>query len=320
MYDRLIDEYLEDVTRNMGPRQKREVEKELRTHIMDSADALAAERKTVVDDVIISDVIRNMMPASKLAEMYPTPGAYKQMRRLRNVFLVLGGIAAVFLLVAGVLWLAFPYTLDTFPIATTLSIVGVLALAIIVFILFCMAVMFFYEAMFKVPPYEVRSKRRDKSIDHSSSPPAVFIGICITIVLLVLLNLFWSRVPFPASFGTTPHLIPLLSSNFAVFLPWINLLGFLTIAMWLIILVVGKKWFSSLMKAILSAGNVIMNIWMLSMFPFNPELSSGIQSGIKVLLAVVIILTLVGIASDLWKAARLLLSNRATIDQNGGIK
>ena len=253
MYDRLIDEYLEEVTRNMGPRQKREVEKELRTHIMDSADALAAERKTPVDDAIISEVIRNMMPASKLAELYPTPGTFRQMRRLRNVILVLGGIAAVFLLVAGVLWLAFPYTLNTFPVTAILSIVGVLALAIIVFILFCMAVMFFYEAMFKVPPYEARSKRRDKSIDYASSPPSVFIGICVTIVLLALLNLFWSRVPFPASFGTTSHMVPLLSSNFAGFLPWFNLLGFLNIAVWLLFLVVRKKWFSSLMKAILNA-------------------------------------------------------------------
>ncbi len=76
MYDRLIDEYLEEVTRNMGPRQKREVEKELRTHIMDSADALAMERKTMVDDAIVREVISNMMPASKLAGLYPTPGTF----------------------------------------------------------------------------------------------------------------------------------------------------------------------------------------------------------------------------------------------------
>ena len=301
----------------MGPRQKREVEKELRTHIMDSADALAAERNTTIDDAIISEVISNMMPASKLAELYPTPGTFRQMRRLRNVILVMGGIVAVFLLVASVLWLAFPYTLDTFPVVAVLSIVGVLALAIIVFILFCMAVMFFYEAMFKVPPYEARSKRRDKSIDYSSSPPGVFIGIGVTIVLLVLLNIFWSRIPFPASFGATSHMVPLLSSNFAGFLPWFNLLGFLNIGVWLLFLIVRKKWFSSLMKAILNVGNAMMNFWILSVFPFNPELSAGIQSGIRVLLAVLIILALVGAASKLWKTARLLLLNKATINQNG---
>ena len=317
MYDRLIDEYLEKVTRNMGPRQKREVEKELRTHIMDSADALATERKTTVDDEIISEVIRNMMPASKLAELYPTPGTFRQMRRLRNVFLVLGSIAAVFLLLAGILWLAFPYTLDTFPVVAVLSIVGVLALAIIVFILFCMAVMFFYEAMFKVPPYEARSKRRDKGIDYASSPPSVFIGICVTIVLLVLLNLFWSRVAFPASFGTASHVVPLLSSNFAGFLPWFNLLGFLNIAVSLLFLVVRKKWFSSLMRAILNVGNAMLNIWILSAFPFNPDLSGGIQNDIRVLLAILVLLMLVGAASKLWKTVRLLLLNTATKDQNG---
>ena len=61
------------------------------------------------------------------------------------------------------------------------------------------------------------------------------------------------------------------------------------------------------MKAILNVGNAMMNFWMLSVFPFNPELSAGYQSGIRVLLAVLIILALVGAASKLWKTARLLL-------------
>ncbi len=316
MYDKLIDEYLGEVTINMSPGQKREVENELRTHILDCADALATERKTTVDDAIIREVIGSMLPASKLAELYPMPGTFRQIKRLRNVFLVLGGIAAVFLFVAGILWLAYPYTLDTFPVVAILSIVGVLALAIIVFILMCMAITFFYEATFKVP-FEARQKRLKKDIDYASSPPAVFIGIVVTIVLLALLNLFWSRVPFPASLGTTPHLVPLLSSNFAVFLPWFNLLGFLNIAVWLLFLVIGKKWFSSLMKAVLNLCNVLINLWMLSVFPFNPELSTGIQSGIKVLLAALIVLMLVGAASNLWKTARLFMSNTATMDHYG---
>ena len=67
---RLIDEYIGEATKNMGTRQRDEVARELRTHIMDNADALAAERKTAVDDAIISEVLAKMGPANRMATMY----------------------------------------------------------------------------------------------------------------------------------------------------------------------------------------------------------------------------------------------------------
>jgi len=317
MYDNLIDEYLGKVTRDMGPGQKTEVENELRTHILDTADALAAERKTTVDDAIISEVIRNMVPASKLAVLYPTPGTFLQMKRLRDAIFGLGGIAAAFLLVAGILWLVSPDTLNTFPATVILSIVGALALIFIVVTLIC-AVMYLYEATLKVP-YEARLKRLEKSISDAGSPLKVFIAIFGTVVWLLLLNLFWPIVPFLASFGTNTHIVPLLSSDFAGFLPWFNLLGILTIAVQLLFLAVRKKWLPSLLEAALTACTAMLHLWVLSVFPFNPVLSAGIQSGIRVLLAVLIMLMLVDAASKLWKTARLFMMNMATIDQKGGI-
>ena len=67
MYDNLIDDYINDVTKDMGAEQRKDVAKELRTHILDSADALAAEKKIPVDDVIVREVISKMGPADRIA-------------------------------------------------------------------------------------------------------------------------------------------------------------------------------------------------------------------------------------------------------------
>ena len=71
MRNDLIKNYINKVTKNMGSKQRDEVFKELTAHILDSADALADEKKVDVDDDIIQEIIRRMGPAEDLAAMYP---------------------------------------------------------------------------------------------------------------------------------------------------------------------------------------------------------------------------------------------------------
>lgn len=71
IYNNIIDKYIKKVTKNMGIKQREEVARELRTHILDSADAIAAEKNVKVDDAIIREVILRMGPASEVADLYP---------------------------------------------------------------------------------------------------------------------------------------------------------------------------------------------------------------------------------------------------------
>lgn len=71
MQSNLINKYINKVTKNMGSKQQEEVSRELRVHILDSADALAEERNVEVDDEIIKEIISRMGPAEDLAAMYP---------------------------------------------------------------------------------------------------------------------------------------------------------------------------------------------------------------------------------------------------------
>ena len=70
-YDNLINEYTSVVTKDMDPKKRDEVAEELKTHILDSAEALAAERNVEIDENIISEVISKMGPAKDLSKMYP---------------------------------------------------------------------------------------------------------------------------------------------------------------------------------------------------------------------------------------------------------
>ena len=66
-----MDDYIKEVTRGMGPDQQKEVAQELKTHILDSADAIAHERNLEVDEEIITEAISRMGTPEKLAKMYP---------------------------------------------------------------------------------------------------------------------------------------------------------------------------------------------------------------------------------------------------------
>ncbi len=132
MNEKLIDDYINEVTKDMGARQRGEVDRELRTHILDSADALAAERKTTVDETIIREVIGKMGPARQVAAMYPTPKTFLEMKELKGMLdaaKVLAGFAVVLVLVAVILMITSPDTLSALPIKIIFQVVGALGIA-----------------------------------------------------------------------------------------------------------------------------------------------------------------------------------------------
>ena len=71
MHEDIINGYIRKVTKDMDPKKREEVAQELKTHILDSAEALATERNSKMDETIVREVITKMGPAEDLAKMYP---------------------------------------------------------------------------------------------------------------------------------------------------------------------------------------------------------------------------------------------------------
>ncbi len=98
----LINKYIKKVTKDMGSDQRNEVGKELEVHILDSADALAAEKNVKVDDAIIRKVILRMGSAEEVASMYPVEKNFsdkaidtlKDIGRFTLIFLIISIVTA----------------------------------------------------------------------------------------------------------------------------------------------------------------------------------------------------------------------------------
>lgn len=309
----LIKEYIDKATEGMGGKQKADVARELKTHILDSADALAAERKVAVDERIVKEVLGKMGPAKKIAAMYPTK---------RTVFghdfgkalLSLAGIAAAFLAVIVILQLVSPDTLKMSisgaspaqdVLSIILSVVFALAIAIVVIAAIFLA-MYVYETNLKTP-YEARLKAFERSLNDVSSPINTAAKIIGTAVWLVLLNMFWARVPFLQSFGDNPAFVPLLTDKFAPFVLYFNIIGVVGIILALAYLAIRQKWIPSLLEALLNLCNALLFIWLLAVFPFNSALSAGPTTLIKFVLAMVVLGCLIATAKQLWDAMRFAL-------------
>jgi DUF4097 and DUF4098 domain-containing protein YvlB len=103
MFDKLIDNYTDRVTKNMGRKQRDDIKKELKSHILDSAEALAAKQDKPVDEETVREVIAKMGPPEEFALTYPAGKKHFMSDRI-----VLAGIAilVVIFVVVGMLWLA----------------------------------------------------------------------------------------------------------------------------------------------------------------------------------------------------------------------
>jgi hypothetical protein len=317
----LIKEYIDKATEGMGGKQKADVARELKTHILDSADALAAERKIPVSESIVREVLGKMGPAKKIAAMYPTKKTIFG-HDFGKALLSLAGIAAAFLAVIVILQLISPDTLKMSisggaqdVLSVILSVVFALAIAIVVIAGIFLA-MYVYETNLKTP-YEARLKAFERSLNDVSSPINTAAKIIGTAIWLVLLNIYWARVPFIQSFGDNPALIPLLTDKFAPFVLYFNVIGVVAILLALAYLAIRQKWIPSLLDALLNLGNALLFIWILAVFPFNSAFTAGPETLIKFVLAMVVLGCLVATAKQLWNAMRFALYG--TLENNDAV-
>ncbi len=300
MYERLIDEYVGKVTKDMSAEQCAEVGRELKSHIYDSAEAIAAKRGMEIDEGIVRDVLSRMMPPEKLAAMYPSKETFLKKSGIWKAVQVLISIAIAFLLVAVIISVVTPEE-AVISVGVILSVVWALALAIVVLVVIFFGI-YLYESRLQLT-YEARLRRLGKSLEYPASPLKIGITIAMSIFGIAAVVLLWPAVPFPADLSTG-RLVPLFTPVFGSFVPYYVLCLMVTIIAQVLYLVLRQKWVPSLLETGLSLVSTLLTVWLLQVFPFNPELSVTIQAGIKVFLALAIIGTLIDAAKKLWQTAR----------------
>lgn len=103
MYNNLIKEYISKVTKNMGSNQRKEVAKELETHILDSAEALATLKNVDTDETIIREVIARMGSPKEVAAMYPTEKTSSD--KVVDILKDMGKVTLHFIIIVAVIWI-----------------------------------------------------------------------------------------------------------------------------------------------------------------------------------------------------------------------
>ena len=163
-------------------------------------------------------------------------------------------------------------------------------------------VIYLYEIRLKVR-YEGKLKEINASLQQPSSPLRVAIITGMNLIFLAMVNLFWTgvRVVVNIAGDKPPEIVPLLSSEFAGILPYLNLLIISTIIANLLYLVIKIKWIPLAMETALSIASAVLLYAVLMVFPFNPDLNSSTLLAIKLSLGFVLVMTLIGAAKNLLK-------------------
>lgn len=306
MYEDTINEYIAEVTKDMGSKQKEDVGRELRTHILDSADALASERNVKINEDIIREVIAKMGTPEKIAALYPSKETLLEKSGFGKVLKILFSLIMAFAIVTVILTIIAPDV--GLPTYITMIVAGSLLLAfgVIAAIFF---VIYLYETRVRIT-YEARLQRLNRKLNDAASPIRIMVCIITTIVWLVIINLFWQVVPFISGFSQDAGMIPLFSEEFARLLPFINLLGIAMMITYLLYLVIPDRWVPSAIETVLTVANALFILWVIRVFPFNQALSTGILLGAKVMLAFIFVMTLYAAARMLWQTIQFILHNK----------
>ena len=144
MYDDLIEKYIREVTKDMGVKQRREVAEELKSHILDSADELATQKKVEVNNNIIKEAISKMGPAKKVAEMYPVEETL--IDKIIFAAKVVGLFTFIFIIITTTFWTILKVYVKTLELTASLTI----GIVITYLILLAIYLIFRFKILFKV--------------------------------------------------------------------------------------------------------------------------------------------------------------------------
>lgn len=308
MYEKIIGEYTDAVTENMGPVQRKEVARELRSHILDSADSIAAGRKMAVSEAIVREAIAKMEPAERMAARYPVKVSFHKAWELVNLLKVLAGIAVVILVAGVILWIEAPGTLAVVPASVFLNVAFTLATALVLIGIIFLAMLVLETRI--GPTYGEQLKQLKKEFHEEGSLLRRGLKIFGLAAGLAVLNLFWTLVPFPVNASSHAPVVPLFTQDFDIFVRIVSLMGLTAIGIQLLYLAAPEKWVPSLLEAMLDAGTAIVFAGMIVVMPFNPALSANMLTGISLLLAFAIAVSLLVAAKGFWRTVLLFLRRK----------
>jgi hypothetical protein len=191
--------------------------------------------------------------------------------------------------------------------STLLYVAVALVTGLIAFGIFAFA-MYMYELKNKVS-FEERARTISISLKKESTIVR-FVGIVLfTAVWSGLIFLFWRNFPMLISFDSGT-LAGLLTEGFSPFALAVVAIAAAIIVVNFLYLTLSDKWVTSALETGVTTGFMLLVFWLIMVFPFNPVLSSTIQTVLYAVMVLVLIACVLGTAFNIWYLMKVIVYGR----------
>ncbi len=246
----LLDKYVEEIGKGLPRRNRLDIEREIRSTLQDMLDERAARAGKPADDEMVRALLKEYGAPAKVAASYGPP-QYLIGPRIFPVFLLVTRIVLAVLLAVSLAGLGLSLArtpggpdvireLGKFGLQLFGALISAFGNIVIVFAIL--------ERVLPASKFEQREEEEEwdpaqlaAEPDPAEVKPAEpIVAILVTVIALVVLNLYPDLVGIGFVSQGRWTTVPALSDAFFRYMPWINLLGVLQIGLNLVLLRRGR--------------------------------------------------------------------------------
>jgi hypothetical protein len=305
MNEKLIDEYLEHAMKVVPPERRDAVKKDMKIRIMEKVIDAASEKKCLVKDDVVADVLKQWPPYKPLkAIAAPAPAKVTVPADLKKALMPLAGLVLAFVILDVAFLLLVPDVAGV-PKADVSAIILAVVFALITAIVVIGAIfasMYMYNNRIK-KSHGYQIEHVEKIMKDAASPVRVGALTVATLVWMAILYLWWRDVTIP-SFDASGTMLRFFSEGFASFVPLILAMGVAMIVVNVLYVIMSAKWVVSLAETMVNAGVMLVFYLMIQSFPFNDAFPQAVKTGIYLLLCLVFLGLAVGVAKNILQTMR----------------
>ena len=241
----ILDRYIEEIGKHLPRRNRSDIQKEIRSTIEDILEDRTSQTGIPLDDHLVQEVLKEYGAPSKVAASY-LPARYLIGPRMYPFFILVLRIVLSVLLTLALVRLGFALFKDPLSWTAFLKILGQHALSFLTAILSAFGnIVLVFAILERAAPasrFEMEEEKWNPSELNSDPDPdkvsrvELIFEVLFTVLGLALFNFFPGFPKFEWISGDTWISIPGFSEAFFQYLPWINVLFLLQLAIDLVLI------------------------------------------------------------------------------------
>jgi hypothetical protein len=226
----MIDLYVSEVGRNLPPKMRADIEREIRSSVMDALDDASRQQGREPDEEMVVEVLRKLGPPARVAASYQPP-KYLIGPNLYPTFVTVLRIVLTVIAILTAVGVGVKLGTTSGGVEAVLRVLGEGALgllngaiAVIGYVVLAFAIVQRLNpgVKFDEKTWDPRELKAEPDPDQVK-PAGTAIDMVLTLALLALLNFYPHWIGITAFVDGAWRHAPVLGSGFFQYMPWINL-------------------------------------------------------------------------------------------------